>query len=278
MSLTIAIATRGRPGTLRYTLEEMLPHIVRDDTTVLLLVDDDDKATIGQLGNLPRKQVRVSVMPREDTRGLKYDRALTVAPADLYLIGVDHTPITTPGFDQKFVDAAALFHDGIGVVCTMLANLSFPYLQAPTAKLCALMGYIQPPDYPFWFIDHHLDDIARMIGRYVPVDVSVHSNHRTGTTTGMRDVAFWADYYNQQTPFRRQQAISIINALDEPEEHKQILRASIPLIEQRSVMLNNGVMADAEAIETARGDPNPPTTGYLRAKSRAEASMFRKAA
>ena len=53
-----------------------------------------------------------------------------------------------------------------------LNAIEFGY-QAPTAGLVAKLGYIYNPEYPFWFVDHELDDICRMIGRYVCVDVDV---------------------------------------------------------------------------------------------------------
>jgi hypothetical protein len=274
MRLTVSIATRGRPDILMDTLNAYVGNSTLPDTRVHVAIDEDDETMKGfKVRMLGYGKVVLSVQPREDTRGLKHQRVLTEAPADLYLVGTDHSPIVTPGWDGMFLEAAKLFHDGIGVVCTPLANLSFPYLQAVTAKWVELCGYVQPPQFPFWFIDHWLDDVARMTGRYVPVRVHAHSNRRTSTTTEMRDLTFWADYYNFLTPIRVAEADRIISALDDTEEHKNILRAAIPIVTQRSFMINDDVIRNADRIMASRGDRTPPGPGYIRAKRRAEAHM-----
>ncbi len=135
-SLTIIVQTRGRPGHLRETLARTLPALALETTTVLVCVDDDDFATKNIIDTLPQDpHLQISIRPREDTRGPKYDRALTDAPADVYLPTTDKVPITKPGFDMAILETAKLFPEGIGCVCTPLINASFPGLQAPTAKL-----------------------------------------------------------------------------------------------------------------------------------------------
>lgn len=260
MRLTVIIASRERPALLKHTLAITLSNVVEPDTRILVALDDDDEPV--SLPDDPR--VIVSVKPREDTRGPKYDRALIEAPADVYLPLADYTPIHRKGFDTAILDAARVFPDGVGCVCTPLINASFPGLQAPTAKLVELMGYIYPPDYPFWFIDHHLDDIARLIGRYIVVDVE--SDHATFAghrrTLGMTDVAFWADYFDAMAPKRRALAYRIIDGLDEPEWRKRQLKANAPLVEYRSVWVNDRVREQHYAQA-----PTPTDARYERVKA-----------
>lgn len=277
MSLTINIATRGRPELLLKTANHTYPNISRKDTTLMVSVDDDDQATIDCLAELPQDpRVIVSVAPREESRGEKYDRALTVAPADIYLPAVDCAPFLTPGFDQIIVDAAKVFPDGIGCVYTPMVNASFPGLQAPTAKLVEKLGYIYNHEYPFWFIDHELDDICRMIGRFVFADVHFEPRPwRPGTTIRLRDLEFWTAYFDMMALERRAKARAIINGPDfiAPDWHKKILCNSYQVVEARSKNINSGVRANAATIEAQRGDKNPPDEGYLRAKARAEQKL-----
>jgi hypothetical protein len=257
MKLTIEIATRGRPELLLDTVRTFRDNITEPDTTILICADRDDHETVEALYREDIEDdphIKVSVKPREETRGLKYQRALTEAPADVYLVGVDHTPIRTKGFDRLILERAAQFPDGIGVVCTPMANASFPFLQAPTTRLVELMGYVQPPHFPFWFIDHWLDDIARMIGRYAMVDVKVNSNKHPGKTIGLRDVAFWASYFDLLAGERRRQANLIIDKMDEPEWRKAMLRGNFPMVEYRSRWVNDIVRQNAEALEEGRSD------------------------
>lgn len=279
MNLTVNIATRGRPEILRKTLEVTLPNVSRDDTTVMVAVDDDDQPTIDMFKSTPFcRKVLVSIKKREDSRGEKYDRALTEAPADLYLPAVDHAPIVTPGFDQALLDKAALFPDGIGCIRTPFINRGTfpPALQAVTAKLVDKLGYIYNPEYPFWFIDHELHDFARLIGRYFLANISVAAGvMRPGTTWRLRDVAFWATYYDMMALERRAKARAIILGKDflTPDWIKKDLIDNFEGIENEARLINDGVRRNAASIERDRGDPNPPDEGYLRAKERAEAKL-----
>jgi hypothetical protein len=283
MKLTMNIATRGRPDLLLATLHHTMPNVSRDDTVVMLSVDEDDTATLKALNQLPTdSRIHVSVNPREDSRGEKYGRALTEHPADVYLPGTDGTPILRPAFDQMIINAARLFEpDGLGVINLMpMFCASFPALQAVTAKWVEKVGYIYNPEYPFWFIDHEIDDLARMTGRFYCVEADVNCAHNSDPnkrTHRMRDVAFWTQYYEVMAEERWLKARAIIEAL-EPlpiEAQREILKNQYQVTLARSRHINAGVQANAAAIEAQRGDKTPveDDPGYLRAKGRAEKKL-----
>lgn len=279
MKLTMNIATRGRPELLRTTLEKTLPNVSRPDTTIMVSVDDDDEKTIQLFKTTPFSgKVLVSVRPREDSRGEKYDRALTEAPADIYLPAVDCAPILTPGWDQKIIDKAQLFPDGIGCVHTPFVYHSTfpPGLQALTAKWVEKVGYIYNPEYPFWFIDHEVHDLARLIGRYFCVNVNVETAPmRPQTTIRLRDLAFWAGYYDMMALERRAKARAIIESKDflTPDWIKKDLIENYAWIEDGSRQINDSCRRNAANIEAQRGDKNPPDEGYLRARDKAERKL-----
>lgn len=278
MSLTLNIATRGRPELLRKTLERTLPNVSRADTAVMVSVDDDDQATLDMFKSTPfNRKVIVSVKPREDSRGEKYNRALTEAPADVYMPAVDCAPIVTRGFDQLILDRAALFPDGIGVIRTPYINGLFPpALQAITAKLVDKIGYIYNPEYPFWFIDHELHDMARLIGRYLEARINVETVPlRPAKTIRLRDVSFWAAYYDMMALERRAKARAIIDGADfqSPEHVKAHLRENYHGIEHEARKINEFVRQNAAALEKQRGDEGPPDEGYTRAKAKAEQKL-----
>lgn len=275
MKLTVNMMTRGRPLIAAECIRQTLPNIVRDDTVFMLLVDDDDGPTIDALQKFkddPR--VLLSVKPREDTRGEKYDRALIEAPADVYLPTCDYAPILTKGFDQSVIDAAALFPDGIGVVYSRMGNMTFPNYQGMTARLVEKIGYIYPPWFPFWFIDHWMDDLAHLIGRISYADMYVdHHTLATGKTIGLRDLEFWTWLFDAGKLKRRAQARAIIDGSDfiEPEWRKELLRRHHPLTEQRSFAINQLVRQNIKAIEAIRGGVGgAPDERYERIKARAD--------
>lgn len=235
MSLTIALATRGRHERLAWTINRTLDCIGRDDTRLVVLVDEDDHPTNGL--TVRDERVLVSVAPREDTLGGKYNRALKLAPANVYMAMVDYAPHVTPGFDQLILDAAALFPDGIGVVYNHMANLSFPSLNAVTARWAELTGGLYPEVFPYWFVDHWLDDLARMTDRIACAEVAVDVSQRPGTQE-QREPAFWAIVFDALALERRRIANLIIDAMDEPEWRKRVLRSRMHLVEERSRLVN----------------------------------------
>jgi hypothetical protein len=276
MRLTTIFATRQRPKQLMETLDRSLMYMTEAESRILVCIDEDDHETVNSI-RLRDSRIIYSIKPREDSRGEKYDRALTEAPADLYMVGHDCAPILTKGWDRLLLEKAALFPDGIGVVRSPYINGFFPPgVQAMTAKYVEKMGYIYNPDYPFWFIDHEVHDMARLIGRYLEARIEVLTGPtRPAKTFRLRDVAFWATYYDLLALERRNKARAIIDSPDfqASECVKAHLRENYHGIEREAKMINDRVRRNAAAIEAQRGDSGPPDEGYLRAKARAEQKL-----
>lgn len=264
MKLTCVLATRGRPGPLTLTVSQTLNNMRLPDTRLMVSADADDQGTVDILKMLaidPR--IIVSIREREDDLGSKYNRALTETPADVYLHMVDYAPVVTEGFDIKLLEAAARWPDNIGVVNTHLANLSFPAAQGITHGLASRLGYIYPPYFPYWFVDHWLDDIAKLIGRVGFADVVVDCSRRPGTQE-MREPAWWGTFFDVMAPMRSKLAADIIRSpgFDALPWQKEQLIAAAPLVEQRSKIINNIVR------QMGTGGPAPDDR-YLRIKGRA---------
>lgn len=268
MSLTIALATRGRAKILQKTLDRTLPNIKDPLTRVVVLCDEDD-VEMQPFRNFKYEKHRVefSIAPREDSVGAKFNRVLGIAPADCYLVMVDYVAFTTPGFDEKILEAASIFPDGIGVVYNHMANLSFPFMNAVTAGWVEKTGGIYPEIFPYWFVDHWLDDVARMIGRIAFADVDVKGDFKP-PTQGMREPKFWATLFDATTIDRREIAHRIIDSNDfqEPQWRKTLLKTHHPLIEERSMMLNNHVKGMAALDKSS-------DVRYLRIRAQAEEIM-----
>lgn len=247
MKLSINLATRGRPELLISTIERTLSNIVCPDTQLIVSADDDDDGTAEVITAryYDHPQVGLSIEPREDSLGAKYNRVLEVAPADVYLAMVDYAPHVTSGFDQKILDAAAYLPDGIGVVYNHMANLSFPGINAVTALMVEAMGGKMYPEYfPVWFIDHWLDDIARYIGRISFADVEIDTLRRPGTQN-MRDLEFWTRFFTMTAPMREDIAKSIIRSpiFEAPTLERLLLERNFPLTRERSRIINAMVLA-----------------------------------
>jgi hypothetical protein len=236
VKLTVGLGTRGRAALALHTAVESLKHIGCKSTTFVILGDHDDE----ELHRTAFPEgVIVNIEQREDSLGGKWNRLLRIAPADVYLVMVDYAPQTTDGFDDLILNAAYRFKDGIGLVCNHLANLSFPTSQAVTHRMAEVMGGIYPEHFPYWFVDHWLDDVAKMIGRLSFADFRVDVQKRPGTQD-MREPALWAALYDSLEQEREVVANRLLDEMDESDWRRDLLRSSWPIIHQRSRMLNAG--------------------------------------
>ncbi len=253
----MALPTRGRPQLLLQTLATMTKGAVLPETEIFVQADRDDEPTLlafrdAQLD--PR--VKVSLAEREDTIAGKINRAMK-SPADAYMIGADDDPPVTHGWDAAMLKAAQIFPDGIGMVYGRMANASFPGKYAMTAKLMELLGFIQPEFFPYWFVDHWTDDVAKIIGRIAFADVESDQSH-AGKTQEMREPAWWATWFDAAYLMRRKQALAIIDnpAFASPDWLKEILRGHAPLIEYRSRWINDSVRAQSKQLAAWSGLSN----------------------
>lgn len=269
MNLCITLATRNRSQQVLETIQKSTVNLVLDNTVFQVHVDEDDPATIQALHAAPLdKRVQVHVAPRPDTIAAKWNKSLNT-PADVYLVAADDDPYITPGYDAKVLEAARLFPDGIGMVYGRMANASFSGCVCPTARFCEGLGHIFPEYFPYWFVDHWTDDVARLIGRLSFADIATDQS-KAGKTQEMREPGWWATWFDAAYLMRRRIARQIIDSADfvTPDWHKEILRRSHHLIEHRSKWINDNVRAMSPQVEwSMRG--NPPDERYLRIRQRA---------
>ncbi len=248
MRLVISLATRARPAMVVETIKRSLPNWTNKDTIMQVQLDHDDPASLEALTNAKlRDRVLLNVQQREDTVAGKWNRVLSL-PADVYSIAGDDDPYITYGYDDKILEAAKRFPDGIGMVYGHLANLSFTGSLSMTRKMADMLGYIQPEYFPYWFCDHWTDDVVKMIGRISFADIRTDQS-KAPDTMERREIGWWTTFFDACYLKRRKEARAIIDSdefMGEPW-HKELLRAHHPLIEHRSRVLNGFVRAQTPA-------------------------------
>ncbi len=246
--LVISLATRGRPDRLIDTITKSVANWTDPNTVMQVQLDADDPTlseTEAKLNDLPcvlDNRVVLNVQERELTIAAKWNRALGIH-GDVYLVAADDDPYATKNYDTKILEAAKRFPDNIGMVYGHLANLSFSGAVAPTRKLCEMMGgKIFPEYFPYWFVDHWTDDVARIIGRLSFANIRTDQS-KPGVTQEMREPGWWATWFDAAYLMRRKQAHDIINDDDFMCErwHAELLLTHHPLIEVRSRMINHNV-------------------------------------
>jgi hypothetical protein len=272
MKLLISLATRNRPQKLLSTIRQSIANWTHPNTEMILQVDADDYATLGMLTETkldPR--VKTNIKKREDTIAEKWNRAMS-EPADVYMIGGDDDPVVTQGYDSKILDAAQLFPDGIGMVYGHMSNASFSSIMCPTKKWVEKLGYIVPEYFPYWFCDHWIDDLGHMIGRIVYADVR-SDQRKVGVTQELREPGWWATWFDAAVQMRRQEAMNLIDHLEEDAVHKARLRTKYLWVEYRSKWINDNVRGQARGLEAIASANSLKDERYLRVKEKAVAMI-----
>lgn len=273
MKLSIIITTRNRPHLIVPTVRETIRRSRHPETRIIVMHDEDDRLTAGVKPQLERMGARVMTVPRPHSFGEKVNLGIAAEPADVYLLLVDYTPITTEGFDQKILEAAAMHPDGHAFICGWWANLSFPMLNAVTHKMVEKMGGMYPKYYPYWFIDHHLFNVARMIDRVVFVDVVADDSAKKTAagpvwTTNKRETWLWALLFDALAKEQQEQARSIIESpdFDETPARKRVLINNFPWVMHHSACVNS--LSRAEP-----GDDFTTDTWYERVRANGIAKL-----
>lgn len=272
-TLTFILAARGKPVQLCETVEQNLSGMRERSTRFIVALDSDDDFTIDYSRKRLGDSVDFSIEAREDGFGDKWNRALTRAPADIYGCGFDDEMILSEAWDSKFLESYEKFlpEDGIGAIYNHLINAAFPSCPAYTQNLVHFTNYIYPPYFPFWFIDHWMDEILRLIQRISFADIKTKQNNGRGKTRAMRDLEFWGKFFDDSRVLRILIAKDIIEseAFCEAKRRKAMLLNNIEMMLPKLIILNQCVRQNWKEIERQSSEAAPDDARSARARQRA---------
>jgi hypothetical protein len=286
MRVTVSIPTRGEAPHLAMVVKTYVEKAEKpEDVTIVVATDEDDPFwNRDRRRDLESDVVVVSRAPREDALGDKWNRAIGIAPAGVYVAGTDDNVVLSKGWDERLREGAALYTDGIGVIYFGEApNAQLPIAQAVTHGWADAFGGLYPTHFPFWFIDMWLDELAMMTGRMVWVDILVGSCGGRGKTRGLRDVRYWNQFFDLTRPVREAQADEAIAELYKDAPWMAWRLQGKGRLGLRAVFEGRSQFIQAEAVEAqaTRAVDNPEDERYVRIREKADAyleSLYAKAA
>jgi hypothetical protein len=273
--VALCIASRGNPRSLFETLHANLRGCALPATKAVVGLDDGDPTLADAqtlLDALGTDRIVVSTAPRADTIGAVYNRCAAAVDADLYINWADDARIVTPGWDAELSAAAENFPDNIGMIGfgQMPVPSPLPACEAVTRGLIDKMGYYLQDYTPYWWMDTWLYEIATMIGRniFVPIEVECRGPMQT---RGLREVLYWARFFDDMRVHRRAIAESILSSPDfvASAELRQELRNGLD--HMCNVFLSsNAILRDPEYAKRIEGIgyDAPEDDRYRRAKDR----------
>lgn len=276
--VALIIASRGNPKKLAETVRRNLASMILTDTKIVIGLDRDDE-TLEEakklLYEINDNRVIGCEGNREDSLGGVYNRCVKAVNADLYINGTDDIVIETECWDAILLREAARIPDGIGVIGfgKMPIQSQLPLLMAATRGMIDKMGYFIQPYTPFWWADTWLYEMAWMINRLHKAKINCHS-FDFNQTRGLRDVIWWATFYDETRPMRAALARTIINDPDYEgsPDYRQDVIGSIPEVGREFEKLNAILRhpEHARVVELQYGHEAPADERYIRIKRNAE--------
>ena len=225
--ISILCGTRGRPELLAKSFASLKANTVQKDKTHLwIYVDDDDQIMRQAIANKtipePGLPIHWHIAPR--TAGLgQIHQALWNASgraSEVYMFASDKSDFATPGWDDVIRAKSAEHPDGVMLAFAHDPNTAdqgtYPILGWNWVKT---LGYFFPGYFPFWFDDLWMDQIGRMVGRFVklPIVIAPVGGAR-GRTQRMRNVPFWTRFFQLMLPERKEAARKLISAMNLPDK------------------------------------------------------------
>jgi hypothetical protein len=240
--ICLIMATRGRPEMLAEVFAALKTHTAQKEKVSLwLYVDEDDSITRKAIddGQLSDADVQLHWHIGAQTSGLGEMQQMlwqvSGRTAEIYMVLGDDICFDTPGWDNVLREVATKFPDGI-----FLASPHDPM----TADTCTypVFGWhwletlqqLFCGHFPFWYDDRWVHQIGEMAGRYAWLPIVVLPVRGKGRTRRMRDVPFWARFFQLTLDERKVSAKKLIDAMNLDPEKKV---AALEKLEQRAAEL-----------------------------------------
>lgn len=231
--ICLIMATRGRPHMLADVFAALKQHTVQKEKVSLwLYVDEDDAVTRKAIADdtLNDAGVQLHWHIGQQTSGLGQMQQIlwevSGRTAEVFMVLGDDVRFDTPGWDNILRDTAAKFPDGIFLASPhdpMTADTcTYPvfgwnWLETLQSLFCG--------HFPFWYDDRWVHQIGEMAGRYAWLPIVVRPIGGKGKTRRMRDVPFWARFFQLALDERKASARKLIDAMNlDPEKKTEALK------------------------------------------------------
>ncbi|MGN6642988.1 MAG: hypothetical protein ACTHKU_08300 [Verrucomicrobiota bacterium] len=224
--IAILLSTRGRPEKLLEVFTSLKNSTVGKDRIALwLYVDEDDSVTRKAIDGRHFPElgfpVHWHIGPRTPDWGQTYHVLWTESgrSSEVYMIANDDVRFETVGWDNILREEFARFPDGIVLACpydpVAPEIATFPILGGGWLNT---MGRIYAGYFHYWFDDMWVDQIGRMIGRYINIPILLSPIKGKGKTQRMRCLPFWTRFFQLTLRERKEAAVKLINAMYPKDE------------------------------------------------------------
>lgn len=281
MKISVVIPTRGRPEQLWQAVTSLV-EAARDPARidVLIGVDDDDAATVRAFAvgyeftdwstTICGAPTRFIAAPRPDTLGAVTNNLAAKATGDIIMAFPDDFKISQ-GWDEALIHASNWAGDSPAAFYPNdPTHPDFPSIFAVNRAWLETVGFLCAPWFPYWFADTWIYEVGFLSRRLIQFHATVGDFASRGETIGLRDIAFWAQFFEAMRPFRERQAMEIAKRSG---SYGSEAERALAFNTHRGELTHASewLAAQAPRFETHYGaETGPPSDRYLRAKKAAQ--------
>jgi hypothetical protein len=235
-----------------------------------VLMDDDDYVTLEQwehwqkAGMLP-ENAKSFIGPRDKTLNARMNDVYRAMPADVYSqVADDQFPLSLHWDQMMF--ACRNMPAFCWTEATDPDNATF---LVTSAKWFDTLGQYTTEWFPFWFADTWLAEVYRLaFGMPISVINQLLMGHgRRGGTQGMRELAFWFEFFAATRTLRIDEAQKVADAYGQKVNVKSARAKELGEMRTSDAWQLTQVPRYEEAFRSNLGEPSPV---YLAAKERAQ--------
>ena len=190
-------------------------------------MDEDDTVTRQAIdgGTLNDAGVRVNWHIGPNTAGLcETQHTLwrnSGGTAEIYMITCDDVCFGTRGWDDVIRDTSKKFPDGIFLAVPVRSRyVRHLHLSDFRRRWLETLQQIFPGHFPYWYDDRWVHQIGEMAGCYVRLPIVMPPIRGKGKTRRMRDLPFWARFFQLCLDERKDSARKLIDAMNLTAEEK----------------------------------------------------------
>jgi hypothetical protein len=213
MKLGIVLPSRNRPAGLKRMVASLLDNAAKPDRVRIFVGLDDDDSTLEQAKALNLKGCELVIGPAETTCAAMIDKLALQAEqwADATIRMDDDFVLETRGWDDNAECMTGLGFWRPDDPTHARGFMSFAAMSTEMARwLRATQGFVHAPWFPFWFTDTWNSEIGDMAAMKAPLDVRMTQPEGRGVTHGMRDLRFWAEFFDGFRTMRAKVAAKLI--------------------------------------------------------------------
>lgn len=195
MKFSILIPTKNRINNIKNVVKTIYEKANdKENIEVIFYVDIDDNDSKNCIDSLNNKNVKWASSEHKILFSDMWNHAYKKSTGQYLMLCGDDVEFQTQDWDDKILDAFDKIEDKIAYVCPDDGHQSgrLGVHGFVSKKWIELIGFFTPPYFSYWYADTWLDEVSRMINRFIYVQEVkiIHCHWQTNNSKGVDSVYY----------------------------------------------------------------------------------------